>query len=235
MQNPPLKVEIWRSAGGGKLSNFEVPRLDKQTILDVVTYIQRKLDNTLSYRYSCRVGMCGTCAMTVNGVPRWTCRTQAAVFDSENRIRIEPLRNFPVIKDLVVNMDPFFDKWQNAGNTFHPAVSDASDFAKVRPDSVNRQAANQAIECIGCGVCNAACDVVKWSPDYLGPAALNRLWSLYNDERQASRDQLLVQNASDSGCLGCHTTQSCTRYCPKELDPSGSIAGLKRQTLRTLF
>lgn len=234
MQNGSLKVEVWRSAGDAT-SHFEVPRLNKQTILDVVTYIQRKLDHTLSYRYSCRVGMCGTCAMTVNGVPRWTCRTQAAAFDSEFRIRIEPLQNFPVIKDLVVNMDPFFDKWKTAGNAFLPANSDASDFTQIRPDSTNRRAANQAIECIGCGVCYAVCDVVKWSPDYLGPAALNRLWTLYNDERHASRDELLAKNTSDSGCLGCHTTQSCTRYCPKELDPSGSIAELKRRALRTLL
>ncbi len=234
MQSRLLQVKVWRSADN-TFATYEVPRLNKQTILDVVTYIQRKLDNTLSYRYSCRVGMCGTCAMTVNGVPRWTCRTQAAAFDSDVQIRIEPLRNFPIIKDLVVNMDPLFDKWQSAGNAFTPANTHSSDFAKVRPDSANRQAANQAIECIGCGVCNAACDVIKWSPDYLGPAALNRLWTLYNDERQVSRDQLLANIASDSGCLGCHTTQSCTRYCPKELDPSGSIAGLKRQALRTLL
>ncbi len=235
MQNDLLNVEVWRSASNGSFASYEVPRLNKQTILDVVTYIQRKLDHTLSYRYSCRVGMCGTCAMTVNGVPRWTCRTQAAAFDSSDRIRIEPLKNLPVVKDLVVNMEPFFDKWKTAGGAFQPARPDAEEFAKVRPDSVERQAANQGIECIGCGVCNAACDVVKWSPDYLGPAALNRIWTLYNDERQHGRRQLLQSVASDSGCLGCHTTQSCTRFCPKELDPSGSIAGLKRHAIRSFF
>ena len=186
MQNQAISVEVWRSESSGSFASYEVPRLNKQTILDIVTYIQRNLDNTLSYRYSCRVGMCGTCAMTVNGVPRWTCRTQAAIFDSSDRIRIEPLKNFPVIKDLVVNMDPFFQKWKSAGGAFSAADQDADDFARVQPDSIARQAANQAIECIGCGVCYSACDVVKWSPDYLGPAALNRIWTLYNDERQDS-------------------------------------------------
>ncbi len=235
MQNQVINVEVWRSDSNGSFANYKVPRLDKQTILDVVTYIQRKLDNTLSYRYSCRVGMCGTCAMTVNGIPRWACRTQATIFDSSDRIRIEPLKNFPVIKDLVVNMDPFFQKWKSAGAAFSAADQYTDDFAKVRPDSIARQAADQAIECIGCGVCYSACDVVKWSPDYLGPAALNRIWTLYNDERQDSRNHLLRNVASDSGCLGCHTTQSCTRFCPKELDPSGSIAGLKRVAFRALF
>ena len=235
MQNEAINVEVWRSESSGSFSRYKVPRLDKQTILDVVTYIQRNLDNTLSYRYSCRVGVCGTCAMTVNGVPRWTCRTQTAIFDSSDRIRIEPLKNFPVIKDLVVNMDLFFQKWKMAGSAFRAADQGADDFAKVRPESIARQAADQGIECIGCGVCNSACDVVKWSPDYLGPAALNRIWTLYNDERQDDRDHLLQNVASDSGCLGCHTTQSCTRFCPKELDPSGSIAGLKRAAFRALL
>ncbi len=235
MQNQAINVEVWRSKSSGSFASYKVPRLDKQTILDVVTYIQRKLDNTLSYRYSCRVGMCGTCAMTVNGIPRWTCRTQASIFDSSDRIRIEPLKNFPVIKDLVVNMDPFFQKWKSAGGAFNGTDQGKDDFAKVRPDSIARQAANQAIECIGCGVCYSACDVVRWSPDYLGPAALNRIWTLYNDERQDGRNHLLENIASDSGCLGCHTTQSCTRFCPKELDPSGSIAGLKRAAFRTLL
>jgi len=234
MLSDTVNVQVWRS-GDGSFSNFQVPRLNRQTILDVVTFIQRNLDTTLAYRYSCRVGMCGTCAMTVNGVPRWTCRTQAANFDAESHIRIEPLQKFPVVKDLVVDMNPYFQKWQSAGNTYQPEAASSSDFATVKPDSAERQAANQAIECIGCGVCHAACDVVQWSPDYLGPAALNRLWSLYNDERQADRKQLLTNIATDAGCLGCHTTQSCTRYCPKELDPSSSIAGLKREALRSLF
>ncbi len=235
MDNNLLNVEIWRSGAADSFVNYQVPRLNKQTILDIVTYIQRQLDNSLSYRYSCRVGMCGTCAMTVNGIPRWTCRTQAAIFDSDTSIRIEPLKNFPVVKDLVVDMEPFFNKLNSVGGAFRSTDAHSANFAKIRPDDSHRQTASQAIECIGCGVCHAACDVVKWSPDYLGPAALNRIWTLYNDERQQLREQLLTKVTNDNGCLGCHTTQSCTRYCPKELDPSGSIAGLKRQALRAYF
>lgn len=235
MMNQPLKVEIRRSASNDVFEAFEVPRLAQQTVLDLVTYIQRELDNTLAYRYSCRVGMCGTCAMTVNGAPKWTCRTQASIFDSADRIRIEPLKNFPVVKDLVVSMDSFFDKWQSAGGAFRADTPSEKEFARVRPDSAARLESSKAIECIGCGVCNAACDVVKWLPDYLGPAALNRVWSLYNDERHRARGQLLAQVSTESGCLGCHTTQSCTQFCPKGLDPSASIAGLKRASLLSLF
>ena len=233
--NATLNVKIWRGAEAGSYQSYAVPRSAQQTILDVVTYIQRELDSSLSYRFSCRVGMCGTCAMTVNGTPRWTCRTQASIYDGAGNIDIAPLSNFPIIKDLVVNMDPFFDKWKAATSTIRHNSSDTQEFATIKPDSTKRKAANKAIECIGCGVCYSACDVVRWNSDYYGPAALNRAWSLLNDERYDNQEQLIDSVSTGAGCLSCHTTRSCTRYCPKELDPSGSIAGLKQEILRTLF
>ena len=232
MKNQLLLVEIWRGRETGFFQSYEVPRSSFQTILDVVTYIQRQLDSSLSYRFSCRVGMCGTCAMTVNGVPRWTCRTQASVFDKSERITIKPLENFPVVKDLVVDMEPFFKKWTEAGGSFQSSRTESDEFAEVLPGSSERQAADRSIECIGCGICYAVCDVVRWKPDYLGPAALNRVWSLINDERDAGHADRLTGVLSDSGCISCHTTRSCTQFCPKDLDPSNAIAGLKQKALR---
>ena len=235
MSSNPLLVEIWRGRKSGSFSTYQVPRSENQTILDVVTYVQRELDHTLSYRFACRVGMCGTCAMTVNGVARWTCRTQTSALGNNPRIKIAPLRNFSVIKDLVVDMDEFFSKWDKASEQPESDAQQSTSFAKVKPSSPKRQAADSAIECIGCGVCYSACDVVKWNPEYWGPAALNRAWSLVNDERVSNADQLLRNAASGSGCLSCHTTRSCTQLCPKELDPSGSIAGLKQQLVRSMI
>lgn len=230
-----ISVEIWRGGKHGDFKTYAVPRMKLQTILDCVTYVQRKLDPHLSYRYSCRVGVCGTCAMMVNGVPRWTCRTQASNFSRHRRIRIAPLANFPVIKDLVVDMEPLFEKWMAAGGAFTPSGSDHGDFAAIEPGSASRKAVDDAIECIGCGICHAACDVVSWNPDYAGPAALNRAWTLLNDERASISSRSLDAVMSDSGCFSCHTTRSCTRHCPKHLDPSSSIAGLKSKALRQDF
>ena len=235
MNEQTFAVEIWRGEHSGSFESYEVPRTARQTVLDLVTYVQRELDSTLSYRFSCRVGMCGTCAMSVNGVPRWTCRTQASLFANDKKIKIGPLRNFPVVKDLVVDMKEFFAKFDEASGQLKPDLESKEGFAKIRPDSTKRKAANAAIECIGCGVCHAACDIVKWNENYLGPAALNRTWSLVNDERYTERGDLLRNVASAAGCLSCHTTRSCTQHCPKELDPSGSIAGLKQTILRSLF
>ncbi len=223
-----LKVSIWRGREDGALQTFDVPRRDNQTVLDVVTYIQRSLDPTLSYRFSCRVGMCGSCAMQVNGRARWTCRTHVSKVVDGDALEIRPLSNLPVVKDLVTDMAPFFDKWAQAKGQFKGTATRKDDFARVSPDSPMRRLANAAIECIGCGVCYSTCDVVSWKPDYLGPAAMNRAWTLINDERDGARRERLEAVAGDAGCHACHTHMSCTEQCPKQLSPTASIAGLKR-------
>src|SRR5215212_9318518 len=179
-----LSVDVWRGAAEGRFQTFAVPRRAHQTILDVVTEIQREQDPTLSYRFACRVGMCGSCAMVVNGRPRWTCRTRVAEAAGEDGLlRLEPLRNFGVVKDLAVEMTGFFEKWRSAKGYFDPGPQPQEDFAVVQPATPARQAADAGIECIGCGICYSACDVVAWDPEYLGPAALNRAWTLLNDVR----------------------------------------------------
>ena len=227
-----LNVAVWRSGddGDGSYVDYKVPRQTSQTVLDVVTYIQRRLDPTLAYRYACRVGMCGSCAMTVNGVARWTCRTHVATVAADDRLQIGPLRNLPVVRDLVTDMREFFDKWTRARGTFAGARSRRDDFAKVEPARKETRALQAGIECIGCAVCYASCDVVAWRGDYLGPAALNRAWTLVNDVRDTARAERLRAVAGDAGCHSCHTHTTCTELCPKHISPTKSIAGLKRAT-----
>jgi len=225
-----LEVKVWRGRADGAYRDYRVPRHDAQTVLDVVTHIQRRIDPTLAYRFACRVGMCGSCAMTVNGKPRWTCRTHVAQVARGDRLEIGPLANLPVVRDLVTDMSVFFDKWIRAKGQFRPTATRADEFARVEPGSTARRAADAAIECIGCGVCYAACDVVAWNPDYLGPAALNRAWTLVNDVRDGARLERLSAVAGDAGCHACHTHETCTERCPKQLSPTASIAGLKRET-----
>jgi fumarate reductase iron-sulfur subunit len=223
-----LQVSVWRGGADGEYRNYEVPRQESQSVLDVVTYIQRNIDPTLSYRFACRVGMCGACAMTVNGVARWTCRTHVAKVARDGAIQIAPLANLPVVKDLVTDMREFFDKWARARGRFAPGATRKDAFARVASDSPQRVAANAGIECIGCGVCYASCDVVSWNPDYLGPAALNRAWTLVNDVRDTEQRERLAAVAGDAGCHACHTHLSCGERCPKSIVPTASIAGLKR-------
>ncbi|MGQ0544908.1 MAG: succinate dehydrogenase/fumarate reductase iron-sulfur subunit [Betaproteobacteria bacterium] len=227
-----MKVLVKR---GDSFQAFEVPRQPSQTVLDVVTYIQRSLDPTLAYRYACRVGMCGSCAMTVNGVPRWTCRTHVDKVVRNERLEVAPLKNLPVIRDLVTDMREFFDKWARAGGQFKGERTKQDDFHRVKPSSPDRLMVDSNIECIGCGVCYAACDVVSWNPEYLGPAALNRAWTLIKDVRDENKRERLRAVAGDAGCHSCHTHMSCTERCPKHLSPTAAIAGLKRETVKALL
>jgi fumarate reductase iron-sulfur subunit len=223
-----VRVRVWRGQEQGEYQTYEVPRQPSQTVLDIVTYIQREIDPSLSYRFACRVGVCGSCAMVVNGQARWTCRTHVDKVAEDGQLEIAPLRNLPVVKDLVTDMAPFFDKWAKAKGQFQGSTTRHDEFARVEPESKQRQAVDLAIECIGCGVCYSSCDVVSWRPDYLGPAALNRAWTLMNDVRDTAKQERLEAVVNDAGCLACHTHTSCTELCPKQLAPTASIAGLKR-------
>ena len=228
MSTATLAVRVWRGGVEGEFREYDVPRRPTQTVLDVVTHIQRRIDATLAYRFACRVGMCGSCAMTVDGRARWTCRTHVDTVARDGRLEIAPLAHLPVIRDLVVDMAPFFDKWAAAHGSFVPTATRRDEYARIAPATSARRAVDAAIECIGCGVCYASCDVVGWKPDYLGPAALNRAWTLSNDTRDGGQSQRLHAIAGDAGCHACHTHQSCTERCPKQLAPTASIAGLKR-------
>ena len=228
-----ISVRVWRgSSHAGDFETYEVPQQSSQTVLDVVTWIQRHADASLSYRFACRVGMCGSCAMMVNGIPRWTCRTHVNKVMRDNRLTIEPLRNMPVIKDLACDMSEFFDKWKQAEGHFRGSSTRAESVASLSPNSPQRRVANAATECINCGICYASCDVVHWKRDYLGPAALNRAWSLQNDERDVRGSARLAAVAGDAGCHLCHSQQGCATYCPNELNPTASIAGLKRLVMK---
>ena len=219
-----LTVSLWRGAQQGRYETYKVPWRENQTVLDVVTFVQRHLDPTLSYRFACRVGMCGSCAMTVNGTPRWTCRTHVASVAKGGRLEIGPLANLPVIKDLAADMRPFFDKWQRAKGAFVPSQTRNDEIERIRPDSAARIAADAAIECINCGICYAACDTVRWNSGYLGPAALNRAWTLVNDVRDDANAERLQAVAASGGCHACHSHQSCQELCPQRLNPTASIA-----------
>ncbi len=231
-----ISVDVFKGEdGSGSYKSFDVPRQESQTVLDVVTYIQRKLDPNLAYRFACRVGMCGSCAMMVNGRPRWTCRTHVSNVIENGKLKIAPLRNLPHIRDLTADLAPFFDKMQKAGGRFVAEAQMPDHMLNIDPQSPARVTVDAAIECIGCAVCYAACDVVAWKPDYVGPAALNRTWTLFNDERVGDRGWHLKQAAQDGGCTSCHSQGACAVHCPKSLNPSQSITGLKRATARAFI
>jgi fumarate reductase iron-sulfur subunit len=210
----------------GHMVPYRVPRIEKMTILDVLVYIQRHHDRSLAFRYACRLGMCGTCTVMVNDVPRWACRTSIERLGGET-IRIAPLRFLPVVKDVLVDYEPFFTKYRAAQSYFVPR-QEPTEAAPISPASRERRAIDPNLECITCGACYASCTMLAHDAEYLGPAALNRAYTLVRDSRDGLRRGRLAAVGGEHGCWRCHSLFNCTEVCPKHLSPTRAIQGLKR-------
>lgn len=210
----------------GHMVPYRVPRIEKMTILDALVYIQRHHDRSLAFRYACRLGMCGTCTVMVNDVPRWACRTSIERLGGET-IRIAPLRFLPVVKDVLVDYEPFFTKYRAAQSYFVPR-QEPTEAAPISPASRERRAIDPNLECITCGACYASCTMLAHDAEYLGPAALNRAYTLVQDSRDGLRRGRLAAVGGEHGCWRCHSLFNCTEVCPKHLSPTRAIQGLKR-------
>src|SRR5688572_5783005 len=223
---------IARSAASGITQAFSVELEPRMTVLDALLLIQRKQDASLAFRCSCRVGMCGTCAMTVNWMPRLACQTRVAALDTKT-IHVAPLAHLPVIRDLVVSLEPFFDKWKKIRPALHPAKRKSRELAVVPPDSEFGKQAGRKRDCITCGACYAACGIAGSNKRYLGPAAINKAMLRLMDPRDGAVDErLAVIDSEAEGVWRCHTQFNCVAACPKSINLTDSIMKLKRAMLR---
>ena len=211
---------------------------DQASVLDALFALQRAKAPDLAFRFSCRVGMCGSCAMVVNGRERLTCST--LVKDVGTNLRIEPLRNLPVVRDLAVDLKPFFDSYNRTLPYFTPRADlDQNDFYRIPHASKEWKALNNQPQCIDCGVCYSSCTVVTLNKRYVGPMALNRALTLMVDPRDGRRQDRLATVAGEVGAFRCHTLGNCRDVCPRNISPTHSIERLKRLSLyegiRSLF
>lgn len=211
-----------------RFDSFKVPVIKNMAVLDVVMHIQNYIDKTLAFRCSCRIGMCGSCAMYINGRPRLACRTQVSALGG-SEITIMPLPNLPIIRDLATDMEPFFQKWKKI-KPYYVGGGELEDPAVIRPDSGERECIDQMLDCITCGCCYGACSMVATSEDYLGPAALNRAYTLIADKRDAIRVERLKTVGRSYGVWRCHAQFNCAEVCPKKLVPTKSIQQLKKRS-----
>jgi len=226
-----LKVYRWAPGARERLAAFEVVPRAGLTVLDALVEIQRRADPTLAFRYACRVGMCGSCAMVVNGRERWACRTLLAGLGDP--VTVRPLYHFPLIRDLVVDMAPFVERMRAVDARFVPGAS--GELAAVGRDSAERRGIDPAIECIGCGMCVSACTMVAHDPAFPGPAALNRLFTLQLDSRDGARATRASAALRAESLLRCHAQANCTAVCPMEIAPTESILALRRRAVRDLL
>jgi fumarate reductase iron-sulfur subunit len=230
----PLTMRVFRWSPGGaeRAQAYRVEAGPDTTVLDALVDIQRRQDPTLAFRYACRVGMCGSCAMVVDGRERWACRTRLVSFGDV--VDVRPLYHFPVLRDLVVDMTPFVDRMRAVGAALAPA-EDAPAYAVMPATGPARREIDAAIECIGCGMCLSACTMVAHQRHFPGPAALNRALTLQLDDRDAARADRWAALVSDDALARCHGQGNCTDVCPMGLAPTASIIRLRQLATRRLF
>ncbi len=208
------------------VQEYEVPCPKDWVVLDGLNYIKDRLDGSLSYRWSCRMGVCGSCGMTVNGEPKLTCETFLSEYGG-GPVRVEPLRNFPVVRDLVVEIGDFMRKlvavkpWIIRDQ--EKPVSEG-EYLQT-PDELDEY--KQFSMCINCMLCYSACPIYGLEPGFIGPAAL-ALAQRYNlDSRDQGSDERLEVLSEHDGIWGCTFVGECTEVCPKHVDPAGAIQRYK--------
>ena len=208
---------------------YQVPYRQEWVVLDALNYLKDHVDGTLSYRWSCRMGICGSCGMMVNGVPKLTCA--AFLRDYYPRpIRVEPLANFPVERDLVIVLDDFMEKLQAVKPWIIRDKESPLEEGEYRQTPGQRADYEQYSMCINCMLCYAACPVYQHEEEFLGPAVL-ALAQRYNldsrDQGSSQRNELVW---SDEGIWDCTFVSECSTVCPKHVDPAGAIQQAKVQS-----
>jgi fumarate reductase iron-sulfur subunit len=223
----------WAPGAPERWQAYAVEAGPDTTVLDALVEVQREQDLTLAFRYACRVGMCGSCAMVVDGRERWACRTRLGTL-GPGPVTVRPLYHFPLLRDLVVDMAPYTERMRSVGATFVPRAG-APAYAEVPPTSRERRDIDPAIECIGCGMCVSACTMVAHNPRFPGPAALNRAFTLQRDSRDGATGARWGALMAEDALARCHGQGNCTDVCPMGLAPTASILALRRRAVRRLL
>ena len=224
-----LRYDAVESATEPYLQSYKIRVIPGLTILMVLLRIRDEIDGTLAFRSSCRSAVCGSCAMVINGKIDLACRTQAAAFGSKTII-LEPLPNMQIIKDLVVDMTPFWNMYEKVKPYL---IRKSSDPDKEIPQTEeDRKKIDQYVNCILCASCYGACPVLARNPDYIGPAAFAKLERFMLDSRDERPEDFPENVNNDKGVWGCDTVLRCIDACPKDVRPTDSIVGLRKQLVR---
>ena len=206
--------------------SFEVPYNNSWVVLDALNYLKDEVDGTLTYRWSCRMGVCGSCGTMVNGVPRLTC--SAFLRDLlPGPIRIEPLAGFPVERDLVTVLDDFMEKLTAVKPWIIREQEQPLEQGEYRQTPAQLADFKQFSMCINCMLCYAACPVYQHEDEFLGPAVIALAQRYNKDSRDEGNNQRYELLWSDDGIWDCTFVGECSEVCPKHVDPAGAIQQAK--------
>lgn len=241
-----MLFRIARSRDGGSITHYDLYKVDTKksmTVLDALFQIQDRMDPSLSFRYSCRGAVCGSCSMLINKEPRLACRTQVADvkgndmklkpfsalsetpngWNSEVEILIEPLPNMPILKDLVVDMTKFYDALESM-----KLWSDNEEGDTTRAQSPEeRKKIERYVNCILCALCYGSCPINAEKEEYVGPAALAKSWRFHEDSRSQDSERYLEAAKQPEGAPLCDLIMNCVKACPKGVAPGGAIRKIK--------
>ena len=215
-----------------RFDSFHVPFEKGMTVLDALMYARDTYDSSLTFRHSCRQAICGSDALFINGRQRLGCKTQLS--DLDEPVRVEPLPHQEVVKDLVVDMEHFYDQMEAVEPYFQTNEYPDGELEEQRQDRENREKIKMSTRCIWCGACMSSCNIAAGDNQYLGPAAINKAYRFAMDEREGEdiKQQRLEIIEQEHGVWRCQTQFSCTEVCPKDIPLTEHIQELKREAVK---
>ncbi len=215
-----------------RFDEFHVPYEKGMTVLDAVMYARDTYDSSLTFRHSCRQAVCGSDAFFINGRQRLACKTQLS--DLSWPVRVEPLPHQEVIKDLVVDMEHFYEQMHAVEPYFQSEDLPEGELEEQRQSRENREKIKMSSRCIWCAACMSSCNIAAGDNQYLGPAAINKAYKFAMDDReeQELKEHRLRIIEQEHGVWRCQTQFSCTEVCPKDIPLTEHIQELKREAVK---
>jgi len=216
-----------------RFDDFHIPYEPGMTVLDALIYARDQFDASLTFRHSCRQAICGSDALFINGSQRLGCQTQLS--DLDQPVRIEPLPHSEVVKDLVVDMEHFYDQMESVEPYFQTTDRPDEELEEQRQSRENREKIKKSTRCIWCGACMSSCNIAAGDNQYLGPAAINKAYRFAMDEREGEdmKQRRLEIIEQEHGVWRCQTQFSCTEVCPKDIPLTEHIQELKREAVKS--
>lgn len=225
-----MGFHVWRyspqEANEGSFVRYEVPVFAGMTVLDALIFIKENIDATVSFRASCRMGICGSCAVMVNGIPKLACQTQVKDLKAAE-VKLAPLSHFPVVRDLVVDLEPLFQRHREIKPFIMAEYEKEGEKENTQlPEQMELYL--QFAYCLKCGICWAACPTVATDAAFQGPQALTQAYRYSIDTRDRHHQDRLRLVNNPHGVWRCHFAGNCSKVCPKGVDPALGIQLLKR-------
>ena len=221
-----ITIEVLRyqpdTAEAPYLETFDVPYTDDMSVLQGLQYIKDALDGSLTYRWSCRMAICGSCGMMVNGIPKLACHTFLREY-APGPLRVEPMNHFPIERDLVVDASDFMEKFPTITPWLEPRQPKTLAQGEYLQTPAELERFEQFSHCINCMLCYAACPQYGLDKDFLGPG-LTALLHRYNvDSRDGAAAKRMELVHSEEGVWSCTAVGYCSEVCPKQVDPANAV------------